>query len=338
MRDCTFVAAKTGSEVLAGVVTIEPLGEHDGRSGARLDRVRFGDGTRLIVKRFDARRDLVMAATGDAVGREVALWREGALDGFPAGVSHPIVAGWVEAEGAVLVMRDLGNAVVSWDRRLSRKDCNRVFAAMIAVHHFALTRPRPGSVCSLETRVGLLSPQRITRFVGWDNPVPAAVLTGWERFHDLVPVDVSDAVRSIHEQPTRLVHALGERSCTLLHGDLFPVNIALDAAQVSFFDWSLATWGPSWLDAATFLMGAMSNAAASHDELISDFRKLSGAEHDETAMRLSLLHTLCDLGWNKALDTTDHPKAEKRARERSELEWWTGQARQILDAGVIDKN
>jgi hypothetical protein len=332
------MGSRVGREILDRVVDRQPIGEHDGRSGAELERVRLDDGTRLVLKRFDPRQDLLMQLTGDVLARELVLWESGAFDGFPPGVEHPIVAGWSDGDVSVLVMRDLGDAVLGWDRVLTRDECRRIFAAMIGVHRTTATRPRPDSVVPLEYRVAILSPQRMLPHAGGDNPLPGAVLKGWEHFFELVDDDIAGAVRSIHAQPERLAGPMGARSCALLHADLFLVNIALEPDRVTFFDWGIATWGPSWLDVTMFLVGAMSNVdpMTTIDDLVADYRELSGTDHDETAMRLAMLCTLCDLGWNKALDAVEHPDAAKRERERRELAWWTAHARATLAADLVD--
>jgi hypothetical protein len=326
-----------GSELLDRAVEREPLGEHDGRSGAQLERLRLDDGTRLVLKRFDPSHDLVMQLSGDAFGRELTLWENGAFDGFPPGVDHPIVAGWIDDGVAVLAMRDLTDAVLGWDRVLAREECRRIFAAMIAMHSTTTTRPRPDATVPLENRVAILSPQRLAPFVE-DSTLPGAVLKGWDRFFEMVDDDVAGAVASIHARPERLAEPLAARPSGLLHADLSPVNIALEADRVTFFDWAVATWGPSWLEVTRFLVSAMSNVetGTTIDDLVTDYRELSGADHDETAMRLALLCTLCDHGWNKALDAAEHPDAAKRDRERGELDWWASQARTTLAAGLVD--
>jgi hypothetical protein len=52
-------------------------------------------------------------------------------------------------------------------------------------------------------------------------------------------------------------------------------------------------------------------------------------------MRLALLAATVWLGWNKALDALEHPDAETREREREDLEWWVGQTRTTLRAGLL---
>ena len=94
----------------------------DGRSGATLERVLLVDGSRVVVKRFDPTVDLVMRLSGDACGREVDFFRRGTLDRLPATVLHAVLDGWYDDEGrGVLVMRDLGDAVLSWRSIVSRE-------------------------------------------------------------------------------------------------------------------------------------------------------------------------------------------------------------------------
>ena len=56
--------------ILDDAIERVPIGGHDGRSGASIERVRLGDGRRLIVKRLHPDHDLTMRLTGDTVGRE----------------------------------------------------------------------------------------------------------------------------------------------------------------------------------------------------------------------------------------------------------------------------
>ena len=84
----------TLDELERRVVARTSIGDHVGRSGATLERVRLDDGRSLVLKRLTPRDDLAMAATGDRVGREYLLWRSGLLDRLPAGVGHAVVAGW----------------------------------------------------------------------------------------------------------------------------------------------------------------------------------------------------------------------------------------------------
>ena len=142
-------------EYLDDSVERVPMIDHEGKSGALLERVRLADGRRLIVKRFSPKTDLLMAALGDVVGREYVLWSRGILDRLPPEVGHAVVAGWVDGDQTVIVMRDLGDSVLTWADRLTRERCRWMLTRVAALHRAFLgaapedltpLRP-PGSVC-----------------------------------------------------------------------------------------------------------------------------------------------------------------------------------------------
>ena len=80
-------------EYLDGAIGREQIVDHEGKSGALLERVTLADGRRLIVKKFSPKNDLLMAALGDVVGREYTLWSRGILDRLSPEVGHAIVDG-----------------------------------------------------------------------------------------------------------------------------------------------------------------------------------------------------------------------------------------------------
>jgi hypothetical protein len=43
---------------------------------------------------------------------------------------------------------------------------------------------------------------------------------------------------------------------------------------------------------------------------------------------------LLELGWNKALDATEHPDPAKRSTERADLDFWVSRAIDALERGV----
>jgi len=321
-----------GPEVLAAAVERVPVEEHDGRSGASLERLRLGDGTRLVVKRTCRRTDLTMRLSGDDTGRELDLWAGGVLEELPSGVGHAVVGAWYDGDDAVLVMRDLADAVVTWDTPIGRADCRRIFAAAASLHDRFAGRKVDG-LCSLDRRLSLFAPRTLRTVAPGEHPLVDVALVGWERFADLVPADVSAAVSALHGDPGPLLGALTARGTTLTHGDLWLVNTAFEDGQVTLLDWSLATAAPGAFDFATFLMGA-SAVAVARDNLLDDIRQAQGGGYDDTALRLALLAALVDLGWNKALDATSDDDAVRR-RETAELDWWVAQARHALDLGAF---
>lgn len=325
----------TGPGILDGCRHRRSIGEHDGRSGATLEHAVLADGRRVVVKRFRPDQDVTMLLTGDRTGREYRLWRDGVLDRLPPGVGHAVLTGWQDAGETVLVMRDLGDAVIGWDRVLTRGEVRRILGALAGVHRAFAGGPAPDGLCALEHRVAMLRPSSVHGIAG-TSPLAGPVLAGWDRFADLAPRDVAGAVLRLLDDPAPLVAALAARPSSLLHGDAWFVNAALEPDRVTLIDWAIATWAPPALECTTFMVGAMSNVEASHDEILDDFRELSGDAHDEVALRLAFLATLCDFGWNKALDAAEHPDPAKRSAEAAELAWWCARARETLDAGLVE--
>ncbi len=321
--------------LLGHAVERMPLSGHDGRSGARLERVLLDDGTQLVVKRTSPTLDLVMRLTGATESRESALWHAGVLDELPAGVGCALVGAWREGDDTVLAMRDLGDMVVGWSRRISREECRRLLAAATLVHRGFEGASIDGLV-PLAVRVSLFAPWRMRAVDRNAGPLPALVLRGWERFAGTADPAVAAAVLDVLERPERLAGPLSRRPATLIHGDLWLVNVAFEANQVTLLDWDLATSGSPALELALFLDGNSSQVAATKDEILDDFRTIWGDEHDETALRLALFAGLVELGWNKALDIAEHPDRAVRAREQADLDWWIDQARQTLALGLLD--
>ncbi len=319
--------------LLDGAVLRQPMAGHDGKSGAALERVVLADGRRVVVKRLDPATDLMMSLTHDAVGREFGLWASGGLDLLPAGVGHAILDGWVEDSGSTLVLRDLHDAVLTWDDRLDRHRWLFLVERIAKMHRVALGAG-PEGLTSLEDQIGLFGPRHAGRLAE-DRELMALVSRGWEHFAALVPPDVADPVLALADDPTRLANALRARPTTLVHGDLSTVNLAIEGDSVVLLDWGLAAVGPGALDIARFLAGCSSVVDVPREQMLADYREAAGAAYDGPAMRLALLAALVWLGWNKALDAAEHPDPAKRERERADLDWWVQEGRRTLEAGLL---
>ena len=213
-----LIGPVAGPAILASAVARSPLEGHDGRSGARLERVQLADGTTLVVKRATARTDLAMCLSGDSEGRELCLWATGALDRLPA-VGHPILGGWRDGAEVVTVMRDLGDAVLAWDSEVGRSTCRLILTAAASMHA-AFAGRLPDGLCPLATRLSLFAPAGLRALRAERHPLIEQALRGWDRFADLVPADVADAVAAIHRDPGPLAAALAGRGTTVVHGDL----------------------------------------------------------------------------------------------------------------------
>jgi hypothetical protein len=332
--------------VIEGALDRSPVND-DGRSGATLERVRLVDGSRVVVKRFDPAVDLVMRLSGDTRGREVELVRRGILDGLPPTVRHATLDAWYDDHGGVLVMRDLGDAVLTWKSVVTSDQAATMFRA-IADLHAAFRGCAPDGLTPLEPVLGLFEPRRIRPHAG--NTLVDYALRGWEYWPEVAPGEVGERVLALAENTAPLVAACRALPSTLLHGDLATVNMAFETDRpgcLTLIDWGLAAAGPAELDIGRLLAGcahlfgpvgrrAQSDTAGARlDELVALHREAAGASYDDHAMRLGLLAGIVWLGWNKALDIVEHPDPAVRERERAALPWWLRQAELALGTGLI---
>ncbi len=142
-----------------------------------------------------------------------------------------------------------------------------------------------------------------------------------------MPADVADAILGTLADPSWLVATLRRAPVTLIHGDAWLPNVAFEPRQVVLLDWTLATAGPGLLDALSFCVGCMSNVDLPREEVLAAVRRRCAPDADDEVWQAALFWALCELGWNKALDATDHPDPAQRAYARAELDWWVGLAR-----------
>jgi hypothetical protein len=332
--------------VLEATLDRAPVND-DGRSGAVLERVFLADGSRVVVKHFDPTVDMVMRISGDTKGREVELVRRGVLDGLPTTVLHPVIDGWYDDDGrGVLVMRDLGDAVLTWKSIVSR-DQARTMLAAIADLHAGFLGSAPDGLTPLHVLLGLFEPKRIRPYAG--ETLIDYALRGWEYWPEVAPGEVGERVLALAQDTAPLTAACRELPATLLHGDLATVNMAFQADRpgcLTLIDWGLAAAGPAELDIGRLLAGCAqlfgpvgrdpsSTIVARLDGLVALQREVAGAAYDDDAMRLGLLSGLCWLGWNKALDIVEHPDPAVRERERAALPWWLRQAELALETGLV---
>jgi len=217
--------------------------------------------------------------------------------------------------------------VPGWSRILAPEELDRILDAMAAVHAAYAGRV-PSAAASLEQRVGLLSVQRLGSMAE-NEPLGTHVARGWSRFAELVDTEIAERVAGLLADPTPLIAALRQAPQTLIHADLWLVNLALTPDEVVLLDWAIATEGPAALDVAFFLTGSIAHVAASPEEVVAAFRRRS-PETDDRTMALALLAGLVDAGWNKALDASEHPDATVRARQAAELSWWVDRGREGL--------
>jgi hypothetical protein len=319
----------------------------DGRSGATLERVRLADGSRVVVKRFDPAADIIMRLSGDERGREVELVRSGVLDRLPASVRHPVLGAWYDDDGhGVLVMRDLGDTVLTWTSIVTPEQARTMFAAAADLHA-AFLGSAPDGLAPLEFVQGLFEPSRILVHTG--VPLVDVALRGWEYWPEVAPGEVGERVLALAHETSRLSKACAALPSTLLHGDLATVNMAFEPDSpgcMTLIDWGLATAGPAELDLGRLLAGCAhlfgpvgrdesATIVERLDGLVALHREVTGAAYDDAAVRLGLLSGLTWLGWNKALDIVESPDLAVRERERVALPWWLHQAELAFETGLI---
>lgn len=308
--------------------------DHDGRSGARIERGVLDDGSPVYVKTTEVANDLGHLLTGDA-RRELRLWRAGVFDALPDGVGTAVVGIDDQGDRLIVVTRDLGTSVLTWDRTLTLEELCTVFGAITAVHR-RFAGAVPGGLCPLATRLGVFAPSRLDSMAGANPELAAAIGRGHEVFAELVLTEVVEAVHACYADPGPLAAAMtGSAAATLLHGDFFLPNIALEVHQVTPLDWGLATAGPAPLDLITFCVGAMSHVDVDRPMLLAEARAACEDLVDNATFALAEFWALMELGWNKALDAIDHPDPAKRATERADLDFWVTRARRVLDAGLL---
>ena len=312
--------------VLERVVRTEPL-VAGGLSGSSLERGWLDDGSAVIIKHVDARRDWLMQAMGDH-GRIAELWTEGVFDRLPPSINHAMLDVRRTDDGAIIVMDDVSDELFTSDAQLQAAH-PRVLAAAAGIHRAVDERPRT-ALCELRNHYVGLSPQACVRFAATDD-VPRMALEGWPRFHEIVPRDVSELIASVHADPDRVAAPLLERPCTLVHGDLKMSNLGADDEHVVVVDWgTLTTWAPPAVEYAWYI--AVNSAAVGRplDVMLNDVRT-TDAGSDEVALRLALVGALALLGWDKALGATSNDAAT-RDREREGLTWWCSRVREAIGA------
>ena len=326
------------SEGILGDVTDRALlAEHVGKSGAALERVTLRGGRTVVVKRVTPESDLTLAMVGGTVAQEYLLWRSGGLDRLPANVGHVVLDAWTEApDTTVIVMRDLGDAVLTWDDRLDARRCRWLLDRVASLHRAYLGDP-PAEVAPLRPLLDLFAPRRITAQASAGNELMTVALRGWEYFADpaVVPREVSEAVFGLHSDAQPLVDRLAAGPVTLAHGDLATVNMAFEGDRLILLDWAMPVAAPGALDVARFLVGCGHVVDLDADAFIEAYAEAAGPAYDETSMGLALFSALGWLGWNKALDIVESPDEAVRERERASLAWWVARARKTLENGAM---
>jgi hypothetical protein len=161
--------------------------------------------------------------------------------------------------------------------------------------------------------------------------LPKQFEAAWEAFGEAVDGDVGGAVLELVADVTPLAAALAARGTTLIHGDLRDENIALPGGRLVLLDFGLATKGHPALELAWYMVHDVWRIAATHDDVVEDFRRALGERDDPTALELGMISGLVQYGWIFGHSAVVHTDPAEREWARAELAWWVPRVRHALD-------
>jgi hypothetical protein len=321
------LAERALARLKSKVVSREPL-THAGQSGNTLDRVRLADGRPLVVKGVRAEGDWISRATRDRC-REAMLWGFGVFSRLPREIDPAILVCEQEGDESVIVMRDVSEVLLPPDRTLSRAESQRILNAAGKMYRAYAGEVIDG-LCSLGDRLTLMAPATLAKEFEECDYLPKMMTVGWEVFAEEASADVVEAIFEVHAHPQALAVALERSGMTLAHGDLRGANLGLVAQGIVLLDWGLATRSPAAVDFAWYLFVNGWRIAATHEQLIDDFRAALGTLFDERSLDLGLVAGLAFHGGLLAHELIESSE-EKRVRARRELDWWSDRVRAALE-------
>lgn len=323
--------APSERELLAGVERREPFVPVTPRSGVRFERVWIG-GEPLVTKHLHLDDDFTMRVSGDVGCRSLRAYEAGLFDAAPDVIDHAVVGaarghgrnGW----GATFLMRDVSADLLPPGDEPFTPDQHARF-----LDHLATLCARTWGwqddlgLLPYATRWTFFGRSAIDgeRALGWPEPVPRLAAEGWERFAARAPAKVAAAVRDLHADVTPLADALAGTPSCFLHGDWKASNLgtARDGRTV-LLDWVYLGEGPACHELGWYLSLNRRKLPCGKEQAIDDFRGALERRGIDTSgwferqLALSLLGTLVQHGWEKALG------------DDQELAWWCAAGREGL--------
>jgi len=300
-----------------------------GWSGNRIDRLVLDDGRALIAKRIVPGTDWLGRVTHDR-GREALLLEDGSFDRFPAVVDHAVVAAERDGEAWWIVTRDVSAELLDEATPLTREQ-NRFVLSAAASMWEEFWDDAPAVAASQRDRLSISALSVAERERDGLDLLPKQFDAAWDAFAEAVDADVADAVLDLLGQPERLARALEERGVTLCHGDLRDENMGLGDGTLVLLDWGLATRGHPAVELAWYLVHDVWRIAATHDEVVADYRAALGERDDPLALELGLISGLLQYGWIFGHSAVVHTDPREREWAREELDWWVPRVRRALD-------
>lgn len=293
---------------------------HNGTTQCGLERAQLADGRRVVAKWTSATNDFFVRNSADA-GRELLLWRDGAVVDLDSELVWPVHGGEFDGDGGwCIVMDDLTDHLATNSAVLSVDDHERVMRAMLPLYERHADQPRPSHVMSMADRLRLLSPATTLNERDSDDMGPRMFGFGYERLLDMLPRELGEAVAGVHADPDAFEQALVGEGATLLHGDLNRNNLAFRPGRVDLFDWGMATWGPPDVDVGWFIGMAplRGGLVGCEEDLVERWRRIRADKFSEASFDKAVIASLCTVGiglgfWRGILgDST----------AAASLDWW----------------
>jgi hypothetical protein len=325
--------AKSVDELLAGVRRREAFHPADSRSGSNFERVWIDDEA-LVVKYLHLDDDFPMRSTGDVGCRPLRAYAAGLYDLVPHLIDHGILgmAGGVGRNGwgAAILMRDVSaDLVPQGDEPFGE------------AQHFGFLDHMAGLCAATwgwNDDLDLLPYGDRWRFfghaaidgeraLGWPEQVPRIADEGWARFAERAPARVAAAVDELRRDVSPLADALASTPSCFLHGDWKAGNLGTHRdGRTVLIDWVYLGEGPACHELGWYLALNRAKLPAGHskERVTSDFRAaleshgVATGEWWDRQLALSLLGTLVQFGWEKALG------------DDAELGWWGDRATEGL--------
>ena len=312
-----------------GEVTERATLASSGWSGNRIDRLVLADGRALIAKRIVPGSDWLGRQTRDP-GREALLFADGVFARMPASVDSAVVAAEPEGDAWWVVMRDVSDELVDESTPLTREE-NRLVLGRAAEMWAEFWDQEVPHLSTLADRLSFAAPAISERERDGVDILPKQFEAAWEAFGEAVDDDVAAAILELEADVTPLAAALAERGSTLIHGDLRDENIALPEGRLVLLDFGLATQGHPAAELAWYMVHDVWRIAATHDEVVDDFRRALGERDDPAALELGLISGLVQYGWIFGHSAVVHTDPREREWARTELNWWVPRVRHALE-------
>jgi aminoglycoside phosphotransferase (APT) family kinase protein len=323
--------APSVDELLAPAERLEPFDPVQRRSNSRFQRVWI-DGAPYVVKYLHRDHDFMLRALGDDGSRTLRAFGAGLFDAAPDAIDHAMVGAAPGAgddgTGCAFLMRDVSGELVPPGDDVFPEAHHRSF-----VEHLARLC---ASTWGWRDTLGLAPYEARWTFTGHrvlenerrrDDPerVVQIVARGVAQFSARAPHDVATGVDALRHDIGPLAAALQQTPSCFLHGDWKASNLGTAAdGRTILIDWVYLGEGPACHELGWYLALNRQKLPTSKEQAISDFRSALERNGVETAgwwerqLRLALLGTVVQHGWEKALGDDE------------EFGWWCDRAREGL--------